>query len=148
MDIDRLTINRVLSHLISTELEHMWLIDFKCTSLNFSVIFQLHNYWFFAIFRTQCRTSNIEPNTEGISELFASNKPIFCCTQECSGWCMWLNSSYITHWMFFFLPPECETERLAAWPWSRRQRHIADISTNRCQLPVRWLACGTLDDNL
>lgn len=105
MDIDRLTINRVLSHLISTELEHMWLIDFKCTSLNFSVIFQLHNYWFFAIFRTQCRTSNIEPNTEGISELFASNKPIFCCTQECSGWCMWLNSSYITHWMFFLSSP-------------------------------------------
>lgn len=59
----------VLSHLTSTELEHMWLIDFKCTSPNLKVIFQLHDYWFPLISQTQCRTPNIELNTGGISVL-------------------------------------------------------------------------------
>lgn len=139
-----------LSHLTSTELEHMWLIDFKCTSLNFSVIFQLHNYWFFTISQTQCRTSNIELNTGGISALFPWINP-FSAVHNHTVAAMpdifdWI--SPILHAECFFSPLKCETERLAAWPWSRLQRHIADISMNRCQLPVRWLACGTLDDNL
>ena len=39
------------------------------------VVFQLHNYWFFIISWTQCRTSHIEVNTQGISVLLLQINP-------------------------------------------------------------------------